>query len=791
MSTNTRNPTSHLLNDRLRACRAESKRARRSDIGPRRPAADDDIFLQEAEATIHNAPRFDNASVASERQLQRSTTLDLAGTSNSTPKLRGIREMDDQVQKLTKDAFDLKMEVFHRRQREERLQEQVKELTKHMARVQKLEEEHAELLHINDKLVKELEKRDSAVKEAVEIICDLEAKNEQLQEDLGQVKAMAESSRHGPRAVGTPRVIPPSSPAQFTSPSRPSVATVSPSSVNTASSRVPAFLNEKKQSTRALRSAYLEPSRNLKSVKSYISLVSESGSRYDEEANQDHDILNSPRLSVLSESSFPSIYGRDDTKGVLYTSEQVNDVQYGLEDFRQRSIKRVNQWVDEDRMMSLPLRSLSQQSINRLDDMERRQTKSSRANRRKTIAPHQSIDAALYGPTALPPSPDSVGTRTLLESRANKVDDWPLDSKPGFGRTYSFLTDSTRALHHERVPIHSQITEDEHYGAKDSIDEMGMQYTQYPDGGSIDTGTPSRFQLRHVSPPAEDLMFNGDCIEAFPRSSAQRRKSSAEVYLVAEFPRQRPEFSRSETSPQAIFRGSDESAHIRSPLSQSNTYSGHRNHSPSSSQEIVPQDDMPVDPASFSEITGSVDAATPVKASNALNKSMRESLTQVKGLLRRMSNHKTESPSSSRSPMPSETSNTSNKKRRSMVSAPMSPSAVPKTAAALRQQNTQRPAQMQLRGSESPLIKQHRAVADLAYQHTAASCRRSSLDTSRGGLGQDLCNRAQALRPPAGVEAGRNSTDTAREAAVMAIGKSTSVNNTDKSARRSEKRNWR
>ena len=47
---------------------------------------------------------------------------------------------------------------------------------------ERMKEEHTELLRINSQLVEELEKRDKAIEEAMDIICDLEDRNGELEE---------------------------------------------------------------------------------------------------------------------------------------------------------------------------------------------------------------------------------------------------------------------------------------------------------------------------------------------------------------------------------------------------------------------------------------------------------------------------------------------------------------------------------------------------------------------------------------------------------------------------------
>ena len=210
------------------------------------------------------------------------------------------------VSKLNKQNFDLKLELFHRRQRSDAMEAELEKM-------KSLEDENAELHSINDDLLKELELRDVAVKEVVALICELEAKIEAA--ELRQL-----TSDHGLRDDGTPgpyqnpsssgfrdalRTPPPSqdhedqlSPLRQPHTADPH-ATTKPKTLG----RPPSFLQEKKPSTSALRSVYQADGNP-----SFISL-NRAGSPM-KSNDPDTYTLNSPRLSMLSESSFLSVYGK-------------------------------------------------------------------------------------------------------------------------------------------------------------------------------------------------------------------------------------------------------------------------------------------------------------------------------------------------------------------------------------------------------------------------------------------------------------------------------------------------
>lgn len=186
-----------------------------------------------------------------------------------------------QVSTLHKQNFDLKLELYHRRQRQEALEARLEALEKQV-------EEQAELQEVNEQLLAELEKRDQAVEEAVGIIVALEDKVERLMRDREHVKEFDkqyETDYFRP----THDDGPPSSPPEFKDNQLVVRKEVLP--------RMPSFLSETTEGTEALRSLYLPPTQysdgNLPKLQEEETL---SG-------------MDSPRLSVLSKSSFVSVYG--------------------------------------------------------------------------------------------------------------------------------------------------------------------------------------------------------------------------------------------------------------------------------------------------------------------------------------------------------------------------------------------------------------------------------------------------------------------------------------------------
>ncbi|KAG9883538.1 hypothetical protein KCU94_g18697, partial [Aureobasidium melanogenum] len=161
------NPASPYLLDRLQARRANPNTcSRRSDSVARLTNLDDDLFLDEARSSAN-----DNLM----------TTPNKTHNPTNTTASLGARECMDKLDKLSKLNFDLKLELFHCRERMAKLEQDCKLLASRAEDADRLSEENATLLELNDSLVKELEHRDEAVQEAVSIICDLEESLEQMQ----------------------------------------------------------------------------------------------------------------------------------------------------------------------------------------------------------------------------------------------------------------------------------------------------------------------------------------------------------------------------------------------------------------------------------------------------------------------------------------------------------------------------------------------------------------------------------------------------------------------------------
>jgi hypothetical protein len=605
-------PASQYLQDRLQERRARNtrpKRTRQSDFGPRMTAGhDDDLFFAEAEdgrqaleRSYDSSPLAPISRYASDNvnSSSGSGTLSAGGRKRRMP---GARELDEQMDRLTKQNFDLKLELDHRRESQAKLHAEIEAMRATVERAERLEEEHEELMRINSLLVDELEKRDRAIREAADIICELEEKVEDFEETRPGT-AQADSGYAGTEVqdqmlLSSPQEIAndPTVPRQA-----PAAATLASSKLNTAvqaptptkSRREPAFLTSQKPSTTALRSVYLDAGRNLHPVKSFNSILSRHASTIDENALAD-EVLNSPRLSALSESSFPSIYGKKSETPEKYDWEDLPESSrpYASAHSRQDSITRVSQWIEERQLMSgtpsksdsilspevaattFPtphvlrrsaensIQSLSSAAASARSDLLETSTSikpfPTLGNRIKHAPkPSASTSTPAFEDAILPPTPESVNTRTFVPSRSNFSERSVLDPTSANARSFTPLPPRPSTSGHDHIHAFSSQaamedmsgeSDDEYYEARSNTLQDGSDYDGYPDGNSITNGTPSRF-LKHGKQlsVATDMFFNSSDLS--PQTgvhAAQRRKSSSEV---ASTPYRKPGFHRADTSP--------------------------------------------------------------------------------------------------------------------------------------------------------------------------------------------------------------------------------------------------
>ncbi|KAH8883412.1 hypothetical protein GQ53DRAFT_663855 [Thozetella sp. PMI_491] len=228
------------------------------------------------------------SSPSREGLLERRRPPSSSGGEPPQEKPLGAKGMEQAVSNLHKQNFDLKLELFHRRERQAALEE----------RIEMLEKDKEQTDEINEKLVDELEKRDKAVEEAVAMIIMLEARVEKLlceREMVRRVEAGGYFSSLDSAApdedLNTPRGVIP----------EPTKLIGDPMMLN----RMPSFLSEQSENTENLRNVYLGARGSILSLHK----MNEDGL---DAGRNGLGGVHSPSLSVLSESSFISIYGQKD-----------------------------------------------------------------------------------------------------------------------------------------------------------------------------------------------------------------------------------------------------------------------------------------------------------------------------------------------------------------------------------------------------------------------------------------------------------------------------------------------
>lgn len=598
------------LQEHLQARRGTAKRPRRSDLGPCGNALDDDLFV--AEAQSHATPP--------------STTTSRRGTPGSGKhgtthdedlhKGLGVRELEKHMDKISKLNFDLKMDLFHCRERMAALQEQCSAMAERVERTDELErraeslaQDKKALLDVNDEMIKELEKRDEAVKEAVNIICDLEEKVELLEQRQSTQTSVLHKGQ-SPFDASPERYRKPIGASNFLSPPS-SAGANNPHTIDSLAAsqkRVPSFMSDKKPSTTALRSVYLEPASKLHAVKSYASLLSLR------EETLEPDALDSPRMSVLSESSFPSIYSpkrstdaQDEPSPLTQLAMKNKPRRDPSYDRYRNDNSRISEWVigrvpsdaAPPKQRPQPISPSRQSSLGMqyqsLDnpvvyatleapfDENNTPTSLHKINHQSHLVPNtrhsqarscasSSLGAPLYGQGVFPPTPESLSTRPLSHSRSSLVENHPLVENLGPKPRMASRHDAALQVEdwYRSSQVQSRLADDTYQAdgtyQADDIDNLvddadtstihGHNQGIYPDGGSIITGTPSRFQLGSFSSsPAknDNIFFDGgdaarDLDHGRPRPRANsRRNTGTGVDNVATTPR--PSLPRAETSP--------------------------------------------------------------------------------------------------------------------------------------------------------------------------------------------------------------------------------------------------
>ncbi|QQK45973.1 GINS complex [Penicillium digitatum] len=346
---------------------------------------------------------------------------DVFSAGQRKPKEMGMREMDQYVSKMNKLNFDLKLEIFHRTQQIAMLEkklERMAEMEEQLAHMDDLvtevkelrttEKDNQILRESNEQLRIDLDKRDVAVTEAVELICQLESKIDMLEN--GDRTSRLSVSR--PITADGSEAFAPKSQTMIEIPERTSskrnsgvlsVAQHQASSERRKLSKAPSFLRADNKSTATLRSLYV-PEEEAQS-RSARTELSKSESFHTTTEGMDPE---SPRLSVLSEC----IRRSSSTSGSLDSYAAPSRREDSKED-------QIDRWIQ------------SREDVNQTIITRRRNRASSDATKDSIpdyapdlYAPKPRgrgrLDASLFGGLMFPPTPDTMST--AYATGANRSD---------------------------------------------------------------------------------------------------------------------------------------------------------------------------------------------------------------------------------------------------------------------------------------------------------------------------------------------------------------------------------
>ncbi|KAI9800656.1 MAG: hypothetical protein M1825_003978 [Sarcosagium campestre] len=455
----------------------------------------------------------------------------------------GARELERYLSTLHKQMFDLKLELHQRRQR-------MAAMEKELERTSQFEAQNAELQEINEQLLDELEKRDSAIGEAVDIICGFEdGVANALEAPLAlpplddNVVVVPETPEHPKRAQDVR----------------------SPQPGGRSPHRIPSFLTSDAGSTSALRGLYLAGDfASPPSVRGTPSMMSFSP------ASQDPipDGMDSPRLSVLSESSFLSVYG--DRKGgksrvkPLRITDRADDEHKDGEETHDKN-KMVRSWMDRGAEYKPSRAGGRYGQFHSIGDILNSASSPRVSNKRpaplqrspedphvqgtveksQTEATTDGLDVTtmvmqgpMFGTGLLPPTPDTMST---AEHEVYNPSVSPIAEKSLFDGTRGpavtlpnpapseQLRSASKASHHDApAPVEAWTDTFETRAFDGEQESLDVQHDA-SDFGGLQMGESMWSRTAYE---VRDMMFNGEGMEFFASSRADqsRPKSSSVKY---------------------------------------------------------------------------------------------------------------------------------------------------------------------------------------------------------------------------------------------------------------------
>lgn len=234
-------------------------------------------------ASMH-LDRTDTRSPFKQSDLDLPRPQSSAGVDMVKKRGMAVKEMEQVVSGLHKQNFDLKLELYHRRERQTKMEERMELMEQEFKEAKEAQE-------MNAQLREQLEQRDKAIEEAVAMIVNLEARVDQLINERNMVKQVETDGIYGGDA-----------PYQSNNNEHSSLEEKSTNNGATLN-RMPSFLSDRTATTENLRNVYLGVRGSVLSLRRISGGPSEADPAY-------LAGLGSPALSVLSESSFMSVYGQ-------------------------------------------------------------------------------------------------------------------------------------------------------------------------------------------------------------------------------------------------------------------------------------------------------------------------------------------------------------------------------------------------------------------------------------------------------------------------------------------------
>ncbi|RKF61163.1 putative serine threonine protein kinase domain protein [Golovinomyces cichoracearum] len=396
-------------------------------------------------------------------------------SSGLSAKGMGVKQWEEQASSLHKQNYNLKLELFHRRDRQSKLEAE-------LATARKIIKEQSECQEINDMLLAELDRRDQAVDEAINLITSLEEQieflreeNQRLCQDRNNDNEYAADSIQSFSHYHNERCGSPLSNRQISLP-RPLP-------------KVPSFLSDQSEGTEALRSLY---AKNTRPSVSNLSKLEE-----DEGDESLRDPIDSPRLSVLSrlsESSFVSVYG---DKNAQDTASQESTTEIS---------PAVLNWVEKapktGKLVPLtpPLQKTQFTSLdNVVNSSPRRRSESLSAHTTKDIIVNTQ---AHRNPSsnfnrfelrqALPPTPDTFCTSKLQVER---------NSVETLNQKYSEFSSSISNNSRVSLPARPQSACETVTSRRDGHDWDTSSVTEEGSIESTNDSSFTHFQPRHIEIP--------------------------------------------------------------------------------------------------------------------------------------------------------------------------------------------------------------------------------------------------------------------------------------------------